>query len=334
MEVENMYTHIPVSTNVLEKPFLRMDFPVFDCLHDTTLESGKTHHIPFKFVVPRQLPVQMCHHECANGQIQQEHLQLPASLGHVSRLLNAGDDMAPETSQVTYSIKFEVWDSDALKGRQAKKTQEAVYPIYILPIRKESAPLLISQSKRYQLRTEKTLSRGVLRSSVGVLVASAAQPPAIQLDSLQPEDATTPLKINLRFEPTHEGQLPPTHLSTQFKLKAFTFYGLDPWHEFPDRKDASTWGPRQAFWSDTVPLSSIEMDLEWSCQIDQGRVIYTTSADLMAELAKGRMYPPTFHSCFISRVYVLKAALVLRTHRKASRGIKLFLAAPLPVCAL
>ena len=303
-------------------------------LSDTTLESGKTHRILFKFVVPRQLPVQICHHECANVQIQQEHLQLPASLGHVSRLLNAGDDMAPETSQSTYSIKFEVWDSDALKGRQAKTTQEAVYPVYILPIRNESAPLLISQSKRYQLRTEKNLSRGMLRSSVGALVASAVQPPAIQLDSLQPEDASSPLRINLRFEPTHDGQMPPTHLSTQLKLKAFTFYGIEPWQEFPDLKDASTWGPRQAFWSDIVPLSSMEMDLEWSCETDQGCVIYTTSVDLVAELANSRMYPPTFHSCFISRVYVLKAALFFRMHRKASRGISLFLAAPLQVCAV
>ncbi|KAJ6104060.1 hypothetical protein N7523_010380 [Penicillium sp. IBT 18751x] len=333
-EVENMYTHVPVSTNVLEKPFLRMDFPVFDSVSDTTLEPERTYEIPFKFVVPRQLPVQMCHHECVNVQIQQEHLQLPASLGHVSRMMNVGDDMSPETAKVMYFIKFEVWDSDALKGRQAKKAQEAICPVHILPVRQESAPLLISQSRHYKLQTKKNTNRGMLRSNVGALVASAAQPPAIQLDSLQPKDASSPLKINLRFEPTHEGQLPPTHLSTQFKLKSLTFYGLEPWHEFPDLQDASTWGPRRAVWSDRVPLSSMEMELEWSCQIDHGRVIYTASADLVVDLASSRLYPPTFHSCFISRVYVLKAVLFLSVHRKATRGISLSLAVPLQICAL
>ncbi|KAJ5128275.1 hypothetical protein N7448_001992 [Penicillium atrosanguineum] len=272
MEVENMYTHIPVSTNVLEKPFLRMDFPVFDGLFDTILESGKMHHIPFKFVVPQQLPVQVCHHECANFQIQQEHLQLPASLGTVSRLLNAGDDMAPKTSQINYYIKFEVWDSDALKGCQAKKTQEALCPVYILPTRQESAPLLTSHSKYYKLQTEKNLGRGILSSSIGALIASVAQPPAIQLHNLQPEDASIPLKFNLRFEPTHEGQLPPNHLSTQFKLKAFTFYGVEPWHKFPDLKNDSTMGPQQAL---CMPLRNMNGGVDTFTIVANRKVCHT-----------------------------------------------------------
>jgi hypothetical protein len=51
MEVENMYTHIPVSTNAVESMFLRMDFPVKGRPSQTTLEPGKTHHIPIKFAI-------------------------------------------------------------------------------------------------------------------------------------------------------------------------------------------------------------------------------------------------------------------------------------------
>lgn len=215
-----------------------------------------------------------------------------------------------------------------------KKIQDAIHPVYILPTRQENALLLISESKRYQLQTKRALSRGFLRSSLGALVTSAAQPPAIQLDSLQLHNASTTLQTNLQFEPTQRNQSPPTHLSTQLRLKSFTFYGLEPWHEFPDLTVVLTWGSRKTFWSDTVPLSSKEMNLEWSCQVEQDRVIYTTSIEVVATLPSSRMYPPTFHSCFISRVYALKATLFCRAHVKAQSGNSLSLTVPLQICAL
>lgn len=110
--------------------------------------------------------------------------------------------MTPKTAQVKYAIKFEVWDSDASKGSRAKKIQEALHPVYVLPTRPELAQLLILQSQYYRLQAERSISGGVLRSTLGSLVASTAQPPAIQLDGPQPQDASTTLRINLRFEPT------------------------------------------------------------------------------------------------------------------------------------
>lgn len=38
----------------------------------------------------------------------------------------------------------------------------------------------------------------------------------------------------------------------------------------------------------------------------EGRTVYTASAQLVATLPNNRIFPPTFHSCYISRVYVLK----------------------------
>jgi hypothetical protein len=248
--------------------------------------------------------------------------------------LNSVEDMAPETAQITYAIRFEVWDNNTSKGGRAKKIQDAIHPVYILPTRQEIAPLLISETKRYQLQTRKALSRGFLRSSLGALVASAVQPPSLQLHSLQLHNASTTLKINLQFEPTQANQSPPAHVSAQMKLKTFTYYGLEPWHEFPDLTDTLTWGSRKTFWSDTVPLTSSKINLAWSCKLEPDRLIYTTSIEVVATLPSSRMYPPTFHSCFVSRVYALKATLFCQARSKVGSGNSLSLTVPWQICAL
>ncbi|KAJ5189897.1 hypothetical protein N7472_008911 [Penicillium cf. griseofulvum] len=338
VEVENMNTHLPLPSSRLEKTFLSMDLPVYDYFCDTsTLEPGKSYRMPFKFIVPDKLPIHTCHHQCANHQIQQEHLQLPASLSYHTKKSHEIHDMSPEMTEVLYSINLALWQRDGKAGRP-KKIQESTHPVQILPTRNEHAPILVpGKNNYYQLRAEKSLSTGMLRHACGKLAAYSAQPPAIQLQSLQQtnSNASTSLKINLRFDPSHLGQLPPSLLATDFQLRAMTFFGLEPCHDYPDLTDVSTWGTRREFWSDCVALTANnEIKMDWNSETEGERTIFTASIETSVSLPTRRCYPPTFHSCLVSRVYSLKARLFYRVHGKARSRSSISVTVPVEICVI
>lgn len=337
IEVENINTHVALPFNRLQKPFLNMQLPIHDYLwHTNTLKPGKSYRMPFKFIVPDELPIHACHHQCANHQIQQEHLQLPASLSYRATKSHDIHDMSPEMAEVVYSINFALWQRNGKAGR-SKKILEATHPVQILPTRNEHPPILVPRRNEYYgLRADKSLSTGLLRHAHGKLAACSAQPPAIQLQSLQPTktDASTPLKIDLRFDPAHLGQLPPSLVAAEFQLRAMTFFGLETWQDYPDLSDISTWGSRQDFWSDYVPLTlNNEIKLDWKSQEEGDRTIFTASTEACFSLPTHRRYPPTFHSCLVSRVYALKATLFYRLHGKARGRSSISISVPVEICA-
>ncbi|KAJ6185172.1 hypothetical protein N7519_006473 [Penicillium mononematosum] len=335
VEVENMNTHLALPFNSLQKPFLSMDMPIYDYFGDTnTLKPGKGYRLPFKFIISEELPIHACRHQCANHQIQQEHLQLPGSLSYHSTKSHKSHDMSPEMAEVVYSINFALWQRDGKAGRS--KILEATHPVQILPTRNEHPPILVSgKNKYYRLRAEKSLSTGMLRHSRGKLVACSTQPPAIQLQSLQPTNtnASTSLKIDLRFGAARLVQSPPSVLAVEFQLRAMTFFGLEAWQDHPDLTDVSTWGLRRDFWSDYVALTPInELNLEWKSQEEGDRTIFTASIEACVSLPTHRRYPPTFHSCFVSRVYALKATLFYRAHGNALGRSSISVSVPVEIC--
>ncbi|KGO48286.1 hypothetical protein PEX2_022940 [Penicillium expansum] len=335
-EVENMNTHLALPLNRLLKTFLIMELPIYDYFWDTnTLKPGKSYRMPFKFVVPGELPIHACHHQCANHQIQQEHMQLPASLSYRATNSHKVHDMSPEMAEIVYSINFTLWQRNGKAGR-SKKIQEATHPVQIIPTRNEHPPIFVpSKNKYYQLQSEKSLSTGVLRHARGKLAACCIQPPAIQLQSLQPSTvASTSLKIDLRFDPSHLGQLPPTLLAAEFQLRAMTFFGLDAWPDYPDLTDISTWGSRQEFWSEYVALTvNKETKLDWEAQEEGDRTIFTAAIEACVTLPAHRRYPPTFHSCLVSRVYALKTTMFYRVHGKARGRSSISVSVPVEICA-
>jgi hypothetical protein len=312
-----------------------MDIAPLDYLLDTnTLSSGKTYRIPFKFVVPDQLPIHACHHQCSNHQIHQEHLHLPASLSYQTHKPNI-HDMSPEMAEIIYSINFVLWQRGGKAGR-SKKLQEATYPVQIQPTREEHAPILVpAKSTYYQLQSQKTATKGMLRHTLGQLEASSAQPPAIQLHSAQPHnDVSTTLKVDLRFQPTRTSQAPPSLLAAQFQLRAMTFFGLEPWRDYPDLSDISTWGSRQAFWSEHVALTADrDIKVDWKRHSEKGQAVFTASIQMPISLPCHRRYPTTFHSCLVSRVYAVKVNLFYRAHEKARGTSSISLSVPVEICA-
>ncbi|KAJ5782064.1 hypothetical protein N7457_003838 [Penicillium paradoxum] len=337
IEVENLNTHIPLPVSQLQKTFLHMELPIYDYFgNTTTLKPGKNYRIPFKFIVPEELPIHACHHRCENDQVQQEHLRLPASLSYRAQKSHGTHDMSPEMAKVIYSINFAVW-RQVDKAGKPKKIQESTHPVQILPTREEHAPILVPcKNKYYQLRAEKTLSKGVLRHAVGKLTAWSAQPPAMHLNALQPKhmDAYTIVGIDLRFEPAHPGELPPTLLMPEFQLRAMTFFGLNPWHNSPDLTDISTWGSRQGLWSEYVSLTSdIEARVDWKRTQEGNHTVFTASLVASVSLPTHRLYPPTGHSCLVSRTYALKTKLFYQAHGKTRGTSSMSLSVPLEICA-
>ncbi|KAJ5355646.1 hypothetical protein N7517_010255 [Penicillium concentricum] len=337
IEAENMNTHLPLPFSKIQKPFLSMELPIYDYLWDTkTLKPGKSYRMPFKFIVPGELPIHACHHECANHQIQQEHLQLPASLSYHATKSHEIHDMSPEMVEVVYSINLALWQRDGKAGR-SKKIQESTHPVQILPTRNEHPPILVpSKNKYYKLRAENSLFTGMLRHACGKFAACSAQPPAIWIHSLQPTkmDASTSIKIDLRFDPAHLGQFPPNLLAAEFQLRAMTFFGMEPWQDYPDLTDISTWGARREFWSDCVALTANdEVQMDWKSQAEGERTIFTASIETSISLPTHRRYPPTFHSCLVSRVYSLKARLFYRVHGKARGRSSISVSVPVEICA-
>lgn len=338
-ETENLDNHLPVSPNTLRKTFLRVDFPVEEYVPEAILEPKEIYRIPFSFVVPSHIPAQICHHTCANCQVHEEHLQLPPSLGKISQYFENTHDMAPSEAEIQYSISFSVVEKMS-QAEWPKALNETIYPIYILPRRSEMAPLLLyPESRYYKTRAEKGLKKGILRSEVGTMVLSTFQPQGIELcRGPQPQnsiEASTTVRINLRFEPACEKQLPPRMVSSEIKLKAMTFFGMEPWFNFPDHSGPSAWGSRQAYWSETVSLQQQNCVIDWRKQAKADgsdlTLFYTASVDISVALPDTLVYPPTFHSCFISRVYALKTILSYRDHSKARGNSSASLTVPLQI---
>ena len=332
-----MNTHLALPCNLLQKPFLSIDMPIYDYFGVTnTLKPGKSYRIPFKFIIPEELPIHACSHQCANYQIQQEHLQLPASLSYRATKSRKIHDMSPKMAEVVYSINFALWQRDGEAGRS--KILEATHPVQIMPTRNEHPPILVSRKNSYyRLGAEKALSTGVLRHSRGKLVVCSAQPPAILLQSLQPTytGASTSLKINLRFYPANFDQLPPSIFAAEFQLRAMTFFALEAWQDYPDLTDVLTWGSRRDFWSGYVALEPIdETKVEWKTQKEGDRTIFTASMEACISLPTHRRYPPTFHSCLVSRVYALKATLFYRAHGNARGRSSISVSVPVEICAI
>lgn len=334
-----MNTHVPLPVSRLQKTFLCMELPMDGISWDTTWDTttlcpGRIYQIPFKFIVPEELPLHVCHHQCGNHQIQQEHLRLPASLSYRAHKSSGIHDMSPEMAQVSYSINFTLWQRGE-KAARSEKIEEFTHPVQILPMREEHAPILVpSKNKYYQFQSEKNLCKGLFRHAVGKLAAFSTQPPAIHLQALGPENenASTVLNIDLRFEPAHPDELPPTLLTPEFQLRAMTFFGLDPWQDSPDLADISTWGPRQGVWSECVSLTSKEeMQVDW--KLPEGSEVLTSSIVTAVALPSHRLYPPTGYSCLVSRTYAIKAKLFYRAHGRTRITSSLSLSLPIEICA-
>ncbi len=321
------------------RPFLKMRMPISedDMPEDRVFKAGRTYTIPFHFVIPHQLPIGACKHQCEDGPVLDHHLRLPPTIGFWS-----ADDQAPEMAQIEYAVK-----ARAVKQAQgdvpASKVMEGQHVVKVLPASPEDAPLDITfRDERYTMAKTKTIRKNLFSAKTGKLTAASMQPEAVMFSADGRDASLSTAHINLEFVPDSVDTAPPKINSVSAKLLSTTFFGAAPVNYLPNL------GPRTAYHSNpclnyttTNNLFNNPVDkISWLQEkVDAGRrdsgyssshlspdsdamgksgnkktaspIKHVASLDVPFTVTNNnrKIFLPTFHSCLISRTYVLQLCL-------------------------
>ncbi|KAL2814567.1 hypothetical protein BDW59DRAFT_154299 [Aspergillus cavernicola] len=326
--------------------FLRLRQPIQDSSYPTprVVEPGCTYRFPFTFVVPPRLLPHVCSHSKKNAHVEDSHTLLPPSLGDpmlASDGKSLRDDMSPDMTRVTYQIRAEVIQKPVVGPAKSLKVVQK--KIRIMPAVEEEPPLtVLDDDPIYRTRREKDVRRGTMRPRQGRLVAAASQPRPLQLSSLNSkssESVSTAATIHLRFDPVGD-EKPPSLGTVWSKLRVMTYYSVHPWEVYPNSSMVSIVGMSgQGVYEETVPLSTMCVaSAQWTQHTSNtvvrrdslqstssaesitgpsacfsGNTYYIASLVVPINLPMGKAYVPTFHSCLISRVYMLELCVSYHT---------------------
>ncbi|KAJ5621407.1 hypothetical protein N7528_006190 [Penicillium herquei] len=326
--------------------FLKLRQPIEDSEYPTprVFEAGRTYKFPFMFVVPDHLLPQVCTHPKKNNQIHRAHTMLPPTLGDAMLSANGKtllDDMSPSMSQIAYIVRVGVMKRSSSDPHITKALANVAKKIRIIPTMEEEPPIDTSGHTYYRTRNEKTVKRGFLRGKQGQMVAEAVQPKPIRLLPLKCEPCetvSTVAKVQLRFEPVGDEQ-PPRLGSMTSKMKSSTFYGCNPWEDFPSQSNGVPFSQvGQGLFNESITLSTMCVesaqwekhslsDIERRDSVNStvsdiptspsasfsGDTYYTASLVIPVSLPNSKVFVPTFHSCLMSRVYSLDLNLTYHT---------------------
>jgi hypothetical protein len=260
------------------------------------------------------------------------------------------DDMAPDMTKICYGIKVKLIKSEGdhtstivetMKKLRIKPVSEEHPPIDIDGTHED-----------YCHRQEKTIRKGVLKGKLGRLVIEASQPKSFRLPAVPSGAipvVSTMAKVVLRFDPVSETCPPPRLGSLHSKLKVCTYFATTPRQAFPTRTQMN-YDMTQGYISDMLHLSSMCVaSVEWkkheawespesrrdstlsnistmtigtntlspgvipdASASYKGKSFYTASILVPISLPTSKHLVPTFHTCLITRQYVLY--LNLSTH--------------------
>lgn len=218
----------------------------------------------------------------------------------------------------------------------------------------------------YILRREKGIKKGFGRSKLGRLVVESAEPKSLRLPSVHNADTdaavTTLAIINVRFDPAESSSCPPQLGSVTSKMKVATFYATTPLEEIPKKSSEFLFDTRRGLYIEKIPLSSrCLLNVQWqkhdhgyntppdsrrqsmlsageahipapSEAYNQQSPFYTATVIVPISLPKcNRVFVPTFHSCFISRIYMLKFTLSVSTPNRSLQDPTIHLKLPFQV---
>lgn len=265
-------------------------------------------------MVPARLVPSPCSHEMDNDQVEQSHTMLPPSLGDHPDLANNGssrlDDMCPSMCAIAYRVGVSALKKSKSVGENGETMANSVLSAYktvrVIPAVEEDPPMSVSEAgSGYCLSKEKKVKRAFLHNTLGRLVVDAAQPRPIQFcvpESNFHKPATTTVTLNLRFEPVGDEQ-PPQLGTVRSSMRVYTFYSTNPWMDHPSpafEKCLALFGYQVQTKTVTFPTLSIA-NLQWV----KHPTCYTASAVVPIILPKDKVFVPTFHSCWLSRIYSL-----------------------------
>ncbi|KIX94884.1 uncharacterized protein Z520_09574 [Fonsecaea multimorphosa CBS 102226] len=263
--VEKIATAAPTTGRTTGRhTFLKVQQPISESLlpANGTFEAGVTYSIPFTFVVPDRLLPSICSHKANNEEIRKQHVQLPPSLGDPSVSGDGHtlmDDMAPDMSKITYSIRARItkWNAVGKLLELADKAER----IRLVPAREEAPPLNIDEAEtEHVMRMEKSVRKGLFKiGKVGRLTAETTQPRSLRLphpQKRQIEPVSSMATIHLRFDPASPDDVPPQLDSIASKLKVYTFFGAAPYRLIPEVRKHDNWSVLHGIYPESVALSS------------------------------------------------------------------------------
>lgn len=275
--------------------FLNLDMPLEDDVYppEGVFEAGKTYTVPFRFTIPYGLLPSACPHHAKIDTIGNHHMQLPPSMGDWDR-----DDMAPHIAKIKYAITASVFQS-----YPPKKIIEVSKTIQLLGSSLEEPPLNITNDDEiYTLRKSKTLRKGLL-TRLGKITATATQASSFQLDPDACGASASEVTVGLFFEGA-AGVPPPEVETVSAKIRAYTWYASKPVERLPNMGSS-----RGAFNTSVSVNSQVSDSTSWlsDSKGSSKPTNYAKSLQVQFALpASSKTFIPTFHSCLISRAYVMQ----------------------------
>ena len=351
--------------------FLRLTNPNDPSLlpEPRVLEAKRTFTFPFVFVVPKELLPQSCPHPKNDTFPDGGHLGLPPSMGDP---LVAGtgqqclDDMAPDMSCISYSVKCRLTGPRAASGRHTVLA-ENTRKLRIVPAVPEAPPLDVrgGEFDDYRLQVQKSIKRGFLRKKLGHISMESAQPKSLRLPPLRSDgehNVSTTATVNVRFDPRDHNAQPPRLQSMSTKLKIATFYSSQPLRDIPSKENEFHFSNVKGIFANSINLAHRCVEnTDWKKhETKTGRVAprhrdsgysfsgtdipqpsegydpklpyYTARVLVPVSLPKdNKVFLPTFHSCLISRVYTLHLYLSFLTPQTSVKDPTLHLKLPLQI---
>lgn len=258
------------------------------------------------------------------------------------------DDMSPDMAVVSWCVRVRITNglrSDNKPDYVADDSKK----VRVIPAVPEHPPIVTMGGKddEYRLRKEKCIKKGTFKKRLGTMVMESTQPRSLRLPPPRtdnPAAVTTSASVNLRFDPAYADAQPPKLERLVAKLKVATFYATSPMTEIPHRSSDYHFSPSRSLFVDSVPLSSRCMaSAQWDKHISptstprrhsalstihspripdpsssHKEALPYYSAHLVVPITlprkedgagSNRIFVPTFHSCLLSRIYVLDLIL-------------------------
>jgi hypothetical protein len=325
----------------LRQPGLEARYPL-----DRTLQRGTTYEFPFEFVVPKRLVDGSCGHQIASPAVREAHLALPPSFSRHDSVGKGGevDATVPETTIIDYGISATIFKSrilNASKGPTALAT--AWREILVVPCTDSALPTDINKTTSgaapsdHCLRSVKKMSKGLIRSSLGTVTVEATQPKRLKLkrreDGANHRFCTVPVNVVLRFDNKNRSAAEAPQVSKiTSRLEVNTFYTTSNHQDLPQKNDSvydrnrrvytkhlpsTATTPEKLVWKTALPQRKDSLDPEPAHLEIADYPSPPSSSSQTADMVVPVSIPvpttlvPTFHSCLISRTYILETSIKL-----------------------
>lgn len=317
----------------LRQPGLESRYPL-----DRTLQRGTTYEFPFEFVVPKRLVDGSCGHQIASTAIRAAHLALPPSFSRHDG--GEVDATVPETTIINYGISATIFKSRKINVSKGPTTLATTWrEILITPCTDATLPTDLNKTTRggapsdHCLRSVKKMSKGIIRSSLGTVTVEATQPKRLKLKRRDEESnhrfCTVPVNVMLRFDNKSRTAEAPQVSKITSRLEVNTFYTTSKHQDLPQKNDSVYDRNRRVYTKHLPSISFTPENIVWQTQSKDDLSPKPTHLEIAESLPTSKsssqtaslLVPvsipvpttlvPSFHSCLISRTYILETSIKL-----------------------